>query len=105
MRAKVFSSDRETFRKFATRWAAASMFRRARSSGFCVAMPIGQFPEPQMRYCWQAAAISAALAMAMASAPMASALAKSGDTLSPPVITSAMSEWTESRYFRARLKA
>ena len=63
MRAKVFSSDRDTFRKFATRWAAASMFRRARSSGFCVAIPTGQLPEPQMRYCWQAAAISAALAM------------------------------------------
>ena len=100
--AKVRNSSSETFKKFATRWAAASVFSRSRSSGFCVATPTGQLPLPQIRYCWQAAAINPALAIATASAPIASALAKSADTRSPPVITREMSEPMESRYFLAR---
>ena len=43
--------------------------------------------------------------MATASAPMARALAKSEDTLSPPVITRSMSAPVSSRYFLARYRA
>ena len=70
-----------------------------------MAMPIGHIPVPQILYCWQARAISAAEATATASAPMAMALAKSEETRSPPVITRLMSEWMLSRYFRARCSA
>ena len=51
------------------------------------------------------AATIAAEATAIASAPMASALAKSEDTRRPPVITREISEPAESRYFLARYRA
>ena len=60
--AKVFSSSRDTFRKFPTRFVAASSLNLARSWGSCVAIPTGQIPVPQILYCWQAAAIRGAVA-------------------------------------------
>ena len=99
--AKVFISSKETFKKLPTLFAAASMFTLERNSLFCVATPAGQFPLPHILYCWQAAAINPADAMATASAPIAIAFAKSEDTRSPPVMTRDISEWIESKYFLA----
>ncbi len=87
-RAKVWSSSVETRRKLASPRAASSTSSRARRPGSWVAMPTGQRPESQMRYCWQPMAMRAAVPMATASAPRARALAKSDETRKPPVTMS-----------------
>ena len=59
----------------------------------------------QTLYCWQAIAIIAAVPIAIASAPIAIALAKSDEVLSPPVMTSDISSPCSSKYFLALYSA
>ena len=101
MRANIFSSSKVVFKKFPTLLAPASLFNLALSSGSWVATPTGHMPVPQIRYCWHPRAISAAEAIATASAPIAMAFAKSEDTRSPPVMIRLISEPMLSRYFLA----
>ncbi|MCK7525179.1 MAG: hypothetical protein MZV64_50030 [Ignavibacteriales bacterium] len=83
-RAKSWSSSVETRRKLASPRAASSTSSRARRPGSWVAMPTGQRPESQIRYCWQPMAMSAAVPTATTSAPRARALAKSGRDAQAP---------------------
>lgn len=83
-----------------------SIFNRFLSSGSWVVTPTGQFPESHILYCWHAVAISAAVPIAIASAPNARAFAKSADTLNPPVIIKEISFLSfSSRNFLALYKA
>ena len=76
--AKVFSSSVDTLRKFSSRLADLSTSSLAVSPGSWVVMPTGHLPVLQALYCWQPQAMSAAVPIAIASAPKASAFAKSG---------------------------
>ncbi len=74
-------------KKRANRCEASSTGSRARRCGFCVAMPTGQLSVWHARIPKHPIAWIALFAIATASAPSASALAKSAASRRPPVMT------------------
>src|SRR5208283_653344 len=76
-RAMTFISSTDDDRNRQSRVADSSMFSLARSSSFCVAMPVGQLFVLQILAATQPIAWIAALATAIPSAPRQRALMKS----------------------------